>query len=88
MTQPNCDQTQTLKLWQNSKSQIAKNKTKKPEFVTTLKNNDKSLKLNLWQKLKTQLVTTLNNSTCDKNYKKKTISVTKVLKKTARDKTQ
>ena len=65
----NCDQTQKLKLWKNSTSQIAMNKTEKLEFVTKLKNlkGDKSLRLNLWQKKKKNpIVTKLKNPTCDK----------------------
>ena len=54
----NCDKTQKLKLWQNSKSKM----------VTKLKNfnGDKTQKLKLWHNLSTQIVTKLKNSSCDK----------------------
>ena len=82
-----CGKTQKLKLWQNSKSQIAKNKNEKLKFVTKLKtlNIDKTQKPNLWQNLK--------NSNCDKTqnpnlwHNSKTQLVTK-LKKFICDKTQ
>ena len=62
----NCDKTQKLKFWQNSKTQI----------VTKLKKHffNKIQKLKLWQYSKTQIVTKLKNSNCDKTQfmKKKT----------------
>ena len=48
----NCDQTQNLKLWQNSKTQIVK-KNWKTQIFTQLK---------LLQNLKTQIVTKLTNT--------------------------
>ena len=62
---PECDKTQELKMWQNSKTLIV---TKlKTQIVTKLKNLscDKTQKLKLWQNSKNQIVTKLKNSNCD-----------------------
>ena len=57
----NCEKSQKIKLWQNSKTRI----------MTKLKklNCDKTQKLKLWQNSKTQIVTKLKNSNCDKTKK-------------------
>ena len=57
----NCDETQKLKLWQNSKTQTVTkcDITQKLQIVTKLKNSnyDKTQKLKLWQNSKNQIVT-------------------------------
>ena len=58
--------TQKLKLWQNSKTQIVREK-KSPKLENS--NWDKTQKLELWQNSKIQIVTKLNNSNCDKTKK-------------------
>ena len=68
----NCDKTQKLKLWLNSKTQI----------VTKLKNSncDNAQTLKLWQNSKTQKMTKLKNSNCDKSNKKKPKNIDKAQK--------
>ena len=67
----NCDKTQKIKLWQNSKNQIV---TKlKNQIVTTQK-------LKSWQNSKTEIVTKLKNSNGDKTKKKNYCDKTKKLK--------
>ena len=55
----NCDKTQKLILWQNSKIQI----------VTKLKNIScyKTKKLKLWPNSKTQIVTKFGSDSCDRS---------------------
>ena len=59
----NCDETQKIKLWWNSKTQI----------VMKLQNSncDETQKLKLWWNSKTQIVMKLKNSKCDKTQKLK-----------------
>ena len=63
MTTPrnsNCDKTQKLKLWPNSKTWIV-TKQNKIFFLTKLENLicDKTQKLKLWQNSRTEIVTKL-----------------------------
>ena len=75
----NWQETQKLKMWQNSKTQIVTklktsncDKTQKIQFETKLKstNCDKSQKLKLWQNKKLKLWQ-LKKSNCDKTQKLK-----------------
>ena len=74
-------QTQELKLWPNSKTQLM-SKLKKNNIFTKLKNCDncdkikkknsncdQTQKLKLWQNSNTQIVTELKNSNFDKTLK-------------------
>ena len=85
----NCDQTQKLKLWQNSKTETEtkhknfkwdKTQKLKKKVVTKLKTQkcDKTQTQKLRQNLKTQIVTKLKNTNCDKT--KKNIILTKLNK--------
>ena len=67
------DKTQTLKMWQNSKTQIA----------TKLKNSkfDKTLILKIWQNSKILNVTKLKNSTYNRIRKTQNVSIYGTFKK-------
>ena len=64
----NGDETQKLKLWSNSKTQILIKKNLKTWIVMKLKNSncDETQNLKLWQNSKAQIMTKLLNSNCDK----------------------
>ena len=67
----NCDKTQKLKLWPNSKTETeTKHKNFKCDEIPKTKFVTKLTKKKLWQN-STQLVTKLKNSYCDKTWKLK-----------------
>ena len=72
----NWDQTQNLKMWQNSKSQIV-TKLNSNCDKTQKSNCDKTQKVKLRQNLKTKIVTKLKNANCDKPKKNFNIDRTK-----------